>query len=306
MSGFFNIPRMREICLSNIAYFKQFGEVRDTPDGIQIFIDRGAKVLGVAHLDTVCKPKKKFFVDVKRNQVFTPTLDDRLGVTILLDILPRVLGQNEFDVLLTEGEEMGLSTAAWFEPTRDYNWMFSFDRTGVDAVHYQYNENQKWVKTLQTDLGGMKLSPGLFSDISVLDHLKCSGVNIGCAYYKYHSPNAFANLWQTKSQVEKFCAFFHQHKDTHFEHIYEGRLLDVDFEFESVDDDLNYASGGLWCDYCGNSSGDTIRVIGGYDLCRYCFYNQDFQAEFDDDILRDEIDLWEKANRQIITPYSDD
>jgi M42 glutamyl aminopeptidase len=299
----FNIPKMRKFCLSDIDYFKQFGDVRDTKDGIQIFIDRGASVLGVAHLDTVCNPKGKFKFNGKRHQVFTPTLDDRLGVTILLDTLPSILGQNEFDVLLTEGEEIGCSTAAWFEPAKDYNWMFSFDRMGTDAVHYQF-DSKEWLDAL----AGLRMpiNAGMFSDLSFMDHMGCSGVNVGCAYYKYHSPNAFANLKETKSQIGKFTRFFLENKDKHFAHDYDAPAYgDYEFEFEDDNNVIEFSSWDAkelgWCIDCGAWS-NVIRVVGGYDFCRECFFgslnykNEDLDEK--DYIFEPVVDLYRKSSRK--------
>lgn len=278
MTTIFDLTKMRKFCLAGMDHFTQYGDVSETPDGKVIFIDRGAPVLAIAHLDTVCNPKGRFRFDPKRQMVQTPTLDDRLGVTILLDILPRILGSNEFDVLLTEGEEIGRSTAAWFDPSRDYNWMFSFDRTGTDAVHYQY-DNDPWMEALTSGMGGMQINTGIMSDISFMDHLGCSGVNVGCAYYKYHSPNAFANLRETKSQIGKFCRFFLDNKDTRFEHdAYAPTPEDYYYGDDEDDDDVVFelesdSRWGDYLDYC-----DDCLVVSrvtetrlGYRYCRTCF-----------------------------------
>jgi hypothetical protein len=69
------------------------------------------------------------------HRVFNVKLDDRLGVYTCLIICGRGL---KFDVLLTEDEEIGQSTASFSETNKDYNWMFQFDRQGVQTVMYQY------------------------------------------------------------------------------------------------------------------------------------------------------------------------
>ena len=80
-----------------------------------IVIDRGESVLGVAHLDHV-QQAKHFRVEPREEDlvVYNPRLDNRLGVYLLLDLLPELgLG---FDVLLTMDEEIGESTASKFAP----------------------------------------------------------------------------------------------------------------------------------------------------------------------------------------------
>ncbi len=53
------------------------------------------------------------------------------------------------DVLLTTGEEMGQSSAAYFDPgEKKYNWMFQFDRGGTDVVTYDYGDKSLY-KTAQ-------------------------------------------------------------------------------------------------------------------------------------------------------------
>ncbi len=225
-----NIEVMEKICMAEIDDFDYLGERVDTPDGSFIYIDRGAKVLAVAHRDSVSTDRHFRYeptcditigkeVDRVSEVVFTPTLDDRLGCTILLDILDRVLPANSYDILLTEGEETGRSTAKYFKPPagKEYNWMFQFDRGGIDAVHYQYTDPD-WLSALKEDLGGVKIEAGMFSDICYLEDLAICGVNVGTAYYQYHSKNAWCDLKEVVTMVELFSKFFLKHKDTKFVH----------------------------------------------------------------------------------------
>lgn len=285
----FNLETMRRYCLADIADFRTFGDVSETRDGISIFIDRGASVLAVAHLDTVCKADR-FAYDEKKERVYTPTLDDRLGVSIILDALPRVLGHTDFDVLLTEGEEIGRSTAKYFDAPRDYNWLFSFDRTGTDAVHYQYTD-AAWMQALKGL--DMRIEPGMFSDLSFMSHVGACGVNVGCAYYRYHSPRAYANLRETASQVAKFARFYEEHKATRYEHTPDARDFGAFANDDWLDDIaacetcglVTYVTeaqtGALYCDDCYpfGAFGDAcdgclelapVRTIGKYLLCDTC------------------------------------
>jgi hypothetical protein len=186
--------------------FNAFGERVATPQGDYVFHDQGAAVLGVAHLDTVL-PGVHFAHEGDR--VFSPALDDRLGVYLLTNLLPN-LGVHS-DVLLTDGEERGMSTAQWFVPPRKYNWMFSFDRAGTDVVMYQYDTPE--CRSLLKD-AGFRVGIGSFSDISYLGFLGCKGFNFGCGYHRQHHADCFADLRETQEMVTGFVRFWERHKGT--------------------------------------------------------------------------------------------
>jgi hypothetical protein len=197
-----------EIMSRPIDWFSQFGDVTTTCNGPLVFKDNGARILGVAHLDCVQPTKAR---PPRRNASYVkgPQLDDRLGVWLMLDALPR-LGVR-FDLLLTDEEERCRSTAAHFDPPREYNWIFSFDRRGTDFVMYDYEtpENAQLMMNC-----GMKLGQGTISDISFLDHLGVAGYNIGCGYHLEHTKDCYVCLYDTMRQVEKFKVFYERHKDT--------------------------------------------------------------------------------------------
>lgn len=210
----FDINVMAWICQASVNDFDQFGQRVDTPDGSYVFIDRGASLLAVAHRDSVCGALHFRYAEDSQT-VYCPTLDDRLGCTILMSVLHKVVPFESFDILLTEGEEKGKSTAKHFVPPREYNWMFEFDRGGTDVVHYQYTDPE-WMTALEDF--GVDVETGAFSDISYLDHLGICGVNIGCAYYNYHSPRAYCRIKESEEMVERFALFYDKHKDTKFVH----------------------------------------------------------------------------------------
>lgn len=197
-----DVSRLEAICRMPVEGFAAFGEVVSTPGGNYVFRDQGERVLGVAHLDTVL-PATHFVHDGER--VICPTLDDRLGVHLLLDVLP-LLGVR-FDLLLTEGEERGCSTARWFQQPRRYNWMFSFDRAGTDVVLYQYDTPA--LRRL-LNRSGFRIGVGTYSDIADLWHLGCAGVNLGCGYHRQHHPDCFADLGETRRMVAAFVRFWSQ------------------------------------------------------------------------------------------------
>lgn len=207
--------RLERRCLASIEDYAGEGELTETAGGMYIYKDNGSPVLAVAHLDTVQDWRHFDRVTIAGSQfVFNAQLDDRLGAYIILDLLPQ-LGV-KCDVLLTEGEERGMSTAEWFAPDKPYNWMFSFDRTGEDVVLYQYDD-----KSTRGLLKGHKFMPaqGLWSDIAVLEHLGCKGFNIGCGYYNYHDKFAYMLPAVTKRQVKRFVNFYGEYKDTFIEYV---------------------------------------------------------------------------------------
>ena len=199
--------------------FAGSGECVPTPEGNYVFRDRGERVLGVAHLDTVL-PGTHFVTEGER--VFCPALDDRLGVYLLSDLLP-LLGV-KFDLLLTDGEERGCSTARWFVPPRRYNWMFSFDRAGTDVVMYQFDTpaNRRLLHQ-----AGVKVGVGSHSDIADLDFLGCAGFNVGCGYHRQHKHDCHADLGETREMVGGFLRFWQRVQRRRLPHGKAGCLQDV-------------------------------------------------------------------------------
>lgn len=205
---------LESVCNASILGFDDYGTVTSTgkdADEFHIYRDNGSKVLGVAHLDSVVG--KRFCRVLSGGGdalIQSPSLDDRLGVYVICHLLPR-LGIN-IDWLLTTGEETGNSSARHFDTDKQYNWMFSFDRMGTDAVAYDYESPELRFLLRQT---GVNVGLGSFSDICYLEHLGCIGVNWGVGYRDYHSPRAHAWLSDIALQVGRFVQFYRQHADTH-------------------------------------------------------------------------------------------
>lgn len=209
-----NYKEMQRIASLPLKAFAAFGKKYDTPDGPYFYKNNGSRVLFVAHLDSV-NPFTHFDKARLRSEtrIFYPTVDDRAGAYVGLYYLPK-LGLL-YDVLLTDGEEKGASTAQWFKPKKKYNWMFSFDRMGTDAVLYQYR-NTETVAALEKF--GFRVGHGSYSDIAALDDIGCKGFNIGTAYYDYHNPDAYVKKGELLVQVAKFVRFFGENKDHYFTH----------------------------------------------------------------------------------------
>ncbi len=202
-----DVDRLKQICGMRVEDFAGYGECVPTPEGNYVFRDKGERVLGVAHLDTVLSCTR-FTSDGDR--VFSPALDDRLGVYLLSDLLP-LLGV-KFDLLLTDGEERGCSTARWFVPPRRYNWMFSFDRAGTDVVMYQCNTT---VNRRLLHRAGFRVGVGSYSDIADLDFLGCAGVNFGCGYHRQHLLDCYADLSEANEMAAKFARFWTRHRNVY-------------------------------------------------------------------------------------------
>ena len=216
---------MTRLQMNRETYFKQFG-VR-TP---YIYIDNGADVLAVGHLDTVWdhgmggdytnsgKSQREIAKMLKYDKEFgiihSPALDDRLGVWVILDVLPEM--GLEYDILLCDDEEIGRSTAkdalaAGVFAGKKYNWMFEWDRGGVDVPMYQYTNDDS--EDLLVSYG-FESGWGSFTDICDLDELGCVGFNFGTAYYRAHNSDHWANLNELWEQIQKFVVMFREQKDT--------------------------------------------------------------------------------------------
>lgn len=172
------------------------------------FIDRGGSVLAVAHLDV--SPSVKHIADTvlydaeaDDDFLMSPALDDRLGVYVILDLLPEM--GLVFDVLLTTDEEIGNSSAGKFVTDKEYDWIFQFDRRGTDVVMYDYETVN--LSTLLMEMG-FEVGAGSFSDICYLTHLGVAGFNFGVGYHLEHTENCYVNLSDTLEMVEKFWHFF--------------------------------------------------------------------------------------------------
>jgi hypothetical protein len=166
------------------------------------FLDRGSSILAVAHLDYVWE-SSFWFTRHDGDIVLCPRLDDRLGVYTILDFLPR-LGVS-LDILLTEDEEIGMTSAKFFQPSKRYHWMVSFDRQGTDVVTYQY----RWEKLHEY----FKIGVGSYSDIADMGHLGCKGTNVGVGYHNEHTEYCYLSIREWHSQIAKFLIFYRDYKD---------------------------------------------------------------------------------------------
>jgi len=203
-------PSLTDVLTADKWWFTQFGEslISTLPTRHLIFQDNQADILAVGHIDTVTDFASKTSEDrtqamnLARYKQCGPQLDDRLGVWALLSVLPDYMN---FDLLLTDDEEHGRSTAAEFETKKEYNWLFELDRRGEDVVLYQYG-SKKWNKALDT--AGFKRAHGSFSDIGYLDHLGVQAVNVGIGYHNEHTMKCDWDMDETRRQLNRLLEFY--------------------------------------------------------------------------------------------------
>ena len=149
------------------------------------------------------------WVAEKAAKLSGPVVDDRLGCALALGCTSWA------DVLFTDCEEDGESTAAFFQAPRAYNWIIGFDRRGTDVVTYDYKDKD-WLSALESQF---TIGHGSFSDIGYLEKLGTACVNMGIGYYNEHTTNAFWKPQETEEQLNRLYAFWSKHSETQFNHV---------------------------------------------------------------------------------------
>ena len=243
----YNNKRFKNAFWRPSGWFKQWGDTYDIPGrsgDLLVHQDNGKDVLIVCHTDYITPmmpyseaqaryvqshpndfPDDKIFtapflkqrqlqrlesdwVTKSAKQLDGPVVDDRLGCAI-------ALGCSDWaDLLFTDCEEIGKSTAAHFVPPRDYNWIVELDRKGTDAVTYQYNDLE-WMKALRKHF---TIGNGSFSDIGYMEGLGTSAVNIGVGYHNEHTRQAYWDPKETALQLGRLKGFLEEFGDTKFTH----------------------------------------------------------------------------------------
>lgn len=210
----------------------------------RIFIDNGADVLLVSHLDTVQMPALK---KQKKGVIYGSGFDDRIGCFLAYTLSRRI----NVDVLITDLEEKGNSTAQHHD-IKDYNFVVGLDREGTDVVTYDF-----YCPELETELEKyFDFGFGSFSDICYIAG-NAGRFNLGIGHYGSHSTDAMLCLDDMASQVRKFLCFFDANKDRKFV-----------CEKMSLINDYGYADYGL-CEICDY---ETANNIYGLYVCRDCFH----------------------------------
>jgi len=256
-----SIPQLRHFCERSERSFSAYKNVGTESEPLY-FLDRGKKVLAVAHLDTVVQ-RRNFTHG--RDIVISGQLDDRLGVYLIMSYIPRFIGA-EYDVLLTTNEELCMSTAMHFDPPRQYNWMFSFDRMLESAVLYQYERLDLIEKLADC---GIDVGYGTYSDIAELSHLGCAGINFGTGYsHNHHSPEAYAMLPRVEKLVRQFVAFWQRWHDTPMPmETYSRSFHDFDRFYGGYE---RAVVGYMECTLC-HTKVSSLTWYGSHRLCDSCF-----------------------------------
>jgi hypothetical protein len=270
---------MRRRCLMPVEEFKTEpgAQVVTIGETLYCFIDNGADVLAVAHLDTVQPPVHfERLVLSHRDLVFSPTLDDRLGVYVILDMLPGLIGRS-YDILLATDEEQGNSSAKYFTTKKKYNWMFEFDRRGDDVALYQYEYSE--AAKLLSDRYKLPVRRGSYTDICELQHLGCFGMNVGVGYDNAHSLDAYANMDVLTRMVSGFIRFFNDNHAMHFPFVTEPPGKTEQREQFILDDP--------WTDI-QTPPGKQKDIYSNY-FCRYCGSFIELPEQFMDEHQVDEF-----------------
>jgi hypothetical protein len=213
----FNYSTMEIVFNADFEWFSQFGPIVESENGQRhIFVDNGADILAVAHLDTV--NDSKHFIRVEglgehQWTVFSNRCDDRLGAYLLIDVLPQ-FGLH-YDILFCDDEEIGKSSAKNFVTEKQYKWVFEIDRRMDDVVTYGYSSID-WDNHLKKYF---TVGRGSVSDISYLEHLGCKAFNVGAGYENEHDETyACFHPIITASQVGKLVQFYYDNRFQHFPH----------------------------------------------------------------------------------------
>lgn len=199
----------------DVTICREMGHMDEYED-FYAFKDNGSDILAVAHLDTVMAHSRRtaHFVETEAGlTVYSGALDDRLGAYTILELLPKLGIQ--YDILLTTGEESGASTAQFYKPEKEYNWVIEFDRGGTDVVMYQYDDRdtRELVKA-----SGATVGDGIFSDISYMDGLEVKCFNWGVGYRDYHGPRSHAYLEDYWRMIGHYLKFHEANCETYLPH----------------------------------------------------------------------------------------
>lgn len=280
---------MRSVCLASIGSFYDLGLV-DGPRGREcVYIQRGGSLLAVGHLDTF--GLQNHFGRIKLGDgltVFSPSLDDRLGVYALLHLLPSLLGSDSvYDLLLTTGEESGLSSASSFSVPAGiaYNWVFELDRRGRDAVTYGI-DTKKFRKCLGSS--GWSLGLGSYSDIAELGGLGVCAVNFGIAYEAEHTKLCRVNIEAFKVQVSKIARFIKLYSARRFDYV-GGSGGRSSYKSYGWAKDSSY-----WSRWSGRQSNYGTKATLVPDGCFYCNGDLKSDIEIDEGVCLSCLE-WERS-----------
>ena len=197
-----------KVCLGNRVYRLLRPYLRTLNQRRYWHIKQGGKVLLVAHIDTVRKPR---FHGLLHDRIYAAGLDDRLGVCLALDLAQE---RDDVDVLITDDEEAGQSTASLvpFSDLQEYNAVLGLDRGGMDFVDYGLGGKdlvRAYSEYAPHDLGS-------FSDICFLDNPPCGCINVGVGYQDAHDHYSWVRTADIRQTRRNLRAFLEQYSGTRF------------------------------------------------------------------------------------------
>jgi len=173
----------------------------------RLFWDNGAKVLLVAHIDTVHPPKIK---QITKETIYATGLDDRLGCALGHHIMQLI----NVDLLICDYEESGATTAE-FHQLKKYNFIIELDRNGTDFVDYYGLASNTFVDDF-SNFTERKLGLGSYSDICSMK-TKIGRINVGVGYYKDHSKDSYAVRKQIDKALIDVVGFIKKYGNTSYQ-----------------------------------------------------------------------------------------
>jgi len=231
-----------------------------------IYVKRGANILGVAHVDTVLDFKWADMITFPDGAkiIYSPSLDDRVGVWLLLELSHFM----QFDMVFTTDEEQGASTITdWQENNSEkkYNWAFQFDRGYDDIALYDFYYNREFREDVSMTTGS-GVDFGSYTCVSSLN--KFCGMNIGKVFEGAHTKDCRVKSTWIENAVLKFVKFYMKKRDEKYEYKYEP--YDLRYGYGLARNTIAYGR----CKYCGKYL--SIHREGEYQagICRDC-YNKD-------------------------------
>lgn len=197
-------------------------------DDPYLHIDRGGRILCVAHIDTVFdyrwsdvvskdnQNSDRAFMVRLNNIIISPLLDDRIGVFTA----ERFASSNNEDLLITDDEERVLSTASLFlqqhlDRIKQYNWIVEFDRRGTTPVTYgNYFECDEMIAAVESVW--KRIDHGSYTDIVELVGAGVGAFNVGIGYHNEHTLVSYLDISEYKLAVERFKTFYSKYRKTRF------------------------------------------------------------------------------------------
>lgn len=187
-----------------------------------------AKILAIAHVDFI---GSGVVHKANRREIVCSALDDRLGVYLALN-MEGITGI-PLDVILTDGEESGQSTARYISDAHleKYNWIVEFDRMNLEPVTYGFDCMVPHLESLFARVGF-----GSYTDIVELENKSPVGAyNHGIGYQRQHSENCSVKVADVRQSIANFVTVYERLGDTKIEHdpyIFIDDDDDLDTEYE--------------------------------------------------------------------------